>query len=351
MPPWKGRLNEQQRWDVTAFMYSLHYTPAQLQSGKALYTENCAACHGDKGAGDGPKAKDSARPVTNLADSQYMTTHSDQNIYDAVTKGVGAIMPAFPQLTDEQRWAVTAYTRSLSWLDVQNPAAVNRVTYTDNPNVIRLAQVETRLDFSGNIINVQQGFSIINTDTARGFQNKDGGSVVIPLPAGATQIFLDAQMRSSFSVREGSPGTLPAIIGSRPLPPGAQQLLIVSYHLPLLPVPFKISQITAYDVGQASVVIPETSGFGIVENNFAFSRLIPDQTPDGRQTNYRQYTPSVALLGGLPFEITLDQLSKLNSIENATRRNTLGIVFGLSLVAFAVIVIGVWRIGRQSRKV
>ncbi len=344
MPPWNKRLTEQQRWDVTAFMYSIHYTPAQLVAGKTIYTENCASCHGDKGLGDGPKAKDSARPVTNLADSQYMITHSDQSIFTAVTNGVGAIMPAFPQLTEEQRWSVVAYARSLSWLDVQSPNAVNKVTYTDDKHVIRLQQMEIRLDFGGNVLNIQQGFSFVNTDTLRTFQTRTGGSLEIPLPAGATQIFLDAQMRSNFSIREGSN---PAILGLNGLAPGATQLLLVEYSLPFS-IPFQFTQVAAYDIGQASVLIPESANVGIVERNFSLSQIIPDQTPDGRSANYRQYVPSGNVLAGLPFQFMLDQQSKLNAQENAERRNTLAAVLILSIAAFAVVVIGVWRIGKEA---
>jgi mono/diheme cytochrome c family protein len=345
MPPWKSRLNEQQRWDVTAFMYSIHYTPDQLIAGKQLYTENCAACHGDKGMGDGPKAKDSARPVTKLANSQFMITHSDQAMFDAVTNGVGAIMPAFPNLTEAQRWSVVAYARSLSWLDVQAPNAVNRVILTDDKNVIRLEQFEMRFEFAGSTLKVQQGFSLTNADAQRTFQNRDGGSVWIPLPTGATNVFLDAQMRSKFTVQTGAN---PGISGTKPFAPGETQLLLVEFDLPLT-IPYTFAQTIAYDVGQASILLPESAGIGIVERDFALSRIIPDQAPDGKPANYQQYTPSNTLLGGLPFKFTLEQQSKLNAQEFSERRNILAAVIALSMAAFAVVILGVWRIGRQLR--
>jgi len=118
MPPWKGRLTEQQRWDVTSYLYSLHYTPAMLTAGAQTWVSNCAGCHGDRGAGDGPKAKNSARPVPNFSDPSYLITHTDTALYNSVTHGVGAIMPAFAtQLDDNVRWSVVAYLRSLSWAD------------------------------------------------------------------------------------------------------------------------------------------------------------------------------------------------------------------------------------------
>lgn len=38
----------------------------EAQDGKALYAQNCAACHGPSGAGDGPMARAMARPPQNL---------------------------------------------------------------------------------------------------------------------------------------------------------------------------------------------------------------------------------------------------------------------------------------------
>ncbi len=55
MPPFPS-LNDRQRWDVIAYAFSLSEPPDSLEAGKALYDENCAACHGDTGKGDGPQA-------------------------------------------------------------------------------------------------------------------------------------------------------------------------------------------------------------------------------------------------------------------------------------------------------
>ncbi len=116
MPPWKNVLNEQQRWDVTSYIYSLHYKSDQLSQGQQIWQDNCAACHGQQGAGDGPQAKNLGRPVPNFADPGFLISYSDTSLYNFVTNGMGTIMPAFKdKLSDDQRWAVTAYARSLSW--------------------------------------------------------------------------------------------------------------------------------------------------------------------------------------------------------------------------------------------
>lgn len=131
MPPWKGRLDEQQRWDVSTYIYSLHYTPDQIAQGQQIWQQKCTECHGERGAGDGPKAKGLGRPVPNFSDPAYLITHSDTDLWKTVTNGLGSAMPAFKdQLDDNARWAVVAYARSLTWegLTFGAPAATPSAT-------------------------------------------------------------------------------------------------------------------------------------------------------------------------------------------------------------------------------
>lgn len=56
MPPWKDSLSQDEIWDLTAFVWSLHLSEADLTGGAAAYGENCASCHGAVGEGgsEGP---------------------------------------------------------------------------------------------------------------------------------------------------------------------------------------------------------------------------------------------------------------------------------------------------------
>ncbi len=56
MPPWQNQLTDEQIWQAVAYAWSLHTTQADVEAGKALYLESCAACHGQQGQGDGPDA-------------------------------------------------------------------------------------------------------------------------------------------------------------------------------------------------------------------------------------------------------------------------------------------------------
>ncbi len=67
MPGFAGSLNPDQRWDVIAYAWSLAVTPDQLATGKAVYQEQCAHCHGDQGQGDGKNAPSNLSDLSDFA--------------------------------------------------------------------------------------------------------------------------------------------------------------------------------------------------------------------------------------------------------------------------------------------
>jgi high-affinity iron transporter len=92
--------------------------PASLARGARVYRTQCVACHGDAGRGDGPKAKRlKGPPPANLADSVLMGGLSAVDIYRKLLIGVaGTGMPGFEEtLSDEDRWAVTAFVATLPY--------------------------------------------------------------------------------------------------------------------------------------------------------------------------------------------------------------------------------------------
>jgi mono/diheme cytochrome c family protein len=93
-------------------------TPAMLEQGRAIYTANCAACHGEGGKGDGPGAGVLKPPPRDHTDPAYMKTMTDKNIADVIVMG-GAIkgkplMPSHPQLRGAELDALVAFVKSLS---------------------------------------------------------------------------------------------------------------------------------------------------------------------------------------------------------------------------------------------
>ncbi len=84
------------------------------KSGKAPYQQFCAVCHGKTGLGDGPMAKSTTPPAPRLT-VRDVRDMSDERLLDAIANGVGAAMPAWRGLlNDQQLLDVTAYVRSLA---------------------------------------------------------------------------------------------------------------------------------------------------------------------------------------------------------------------------------------------
>jgi mono/diheme cytochrome c family protein len=124
MPPFSS-LSERQRWDVVAYAFSLTAPPALLESGKDLYQANCARCHGERGNGDGPDAAGAPKPPVDLTDQAFMAQKSAEDFFQAISNGVPPSMPAFvTDLSDDERWTLAAYLRSLTFAQPQEPVAL-----------------------------------------------------------------------------------------------------------------------------------------------------------------------------------------------------------------------------------
>ena len=92
--------------------------PPSLARGAIVFHEQCAACHGETGRGDGPKAKTlQGPPAANLADPAIMGGTSLLEIFRKTAIGVpGTAMPEFADdLSEDDRWAVAAYVATLQY--------------------------------------------------------------------------------------------------------------------------------------------------------------------------------------------------------------------------------------------
>ena len=86
-----------------------------LARGAALYAQQCAACHGATGAGDGPLAANlDPRPIA-FTDRERAASRSLMALHQVISQGVeGTSMPAFGALPDEDRWALAFFAGTLS---------------------------------------------------------------------------------------------------------------------------------------------------------------------------------------------------------------------------------------------
>jgi len=83
-----------------------------LAAGKLLYTKNCYDCHGKKGKGDGPKSGDLDKSPVDFTKAVFQK-QSDGAMFWKLTEGKKP-MPSFKKdLTDEQRWQLVNYMRTL----------------------------------------------------------------------------------------------------------------------------------------------------------------------------------------------------------------------------------------------
>jgi mono/diheme cytochrome c family protein/plastocyanin len=122
-------LTESQKWDAVAYFWQSNTTPESLENGKELYSQNCAACHGENGAGDGVFADDLAEageasmqtmegamdmvmqsPV-DFTDQRRMLGASPALLQGKILRGgMGTGMPMWGSIfTEEQTWDLVAY--------------------------------------------------------------------------------------------------------------------------------------------------------------------------------------------------------------------------------------------------
>jgi mono/diheme cytochrome c family protein/plastocyanin len=117
-----------QGWDVVAAIWQTNTSVEGLAEGKLLFSQNCAACHGESGGGDGVFAN--ALEAARMASRQGMTGSQDMSMKRPVDLthpdllgaspallqgkmlrgGMGTGMPMWGSIfTDEQLWNLVAY--------------------------------------------------------------------------------------------------------------------------------------------------------------------------------------------------------------------------------------------------
>ncbi len=130
-----ANLNDQQIWDLVAFIWRSGSTPADVDAGRKLFDRNCAACHGGNGEGNGIYAeklaasgKTSTKTMTgaktmrkqapaNLADPVRMLGASPALLQGKILRGgMGTGMPSWgPIFTRKQTWDLIAFLYSIQF--------------------------------------------------------------------------------------------------------------------------------------------------------------------------------------------------------------------------------------------
>jgi len=129
MPPFgstsSNPIQETDRWDLVATVFSLGLPPETIDNGRVVYEENCLSCHGEQGMGDGPEASDQETQPTDLTDLRYWSSRSNEMVYSALQDE--EIQAHSYTFDDEELWDVTDYSRTFSYTYSDPQAALEPI--------------------------------------------------------------------------------------------------------------------------------------------------------------------------------------------------------------------------------
>jgi mono/diheme cytochrome c family protein len=128
-------LTESQRWDVVAAVWKSNTSDEALATGRRIFAQNCAACHGEGGAGNGVFADDlraaGESSMQNMPGSKSMMMQTPVDFTNAtqvlgaspallqgkiLRGGMGTGMPMWGSIfTEGQSWDVVAYLYSFQF--------------------------------------------------------------------------------------------------------------------------------------------------------------------------------------------------------------------------------------------
>jgi mono/diheme cytochrome c family protein len=102
-------------------------SPEALARGRATFAKQCAPCHGVEGRGDGEAAYLLYPRPRNLRAGKFRLVSTwegvptDDDLFQTITRGMpGSAMPSWGHLSENSRWDLVAYVKSL----VESPLAI-----------------------------------------------------------------------------------------------------------------------------------------------------------------------------------------------------------------------------------
>jgi mono/diheme cytochrome c family protein len=129
--PFTQGLTDGQVWDLVADVWRSNTTAQALEMGKKLFAQNCAACHGENGAGDGVMAgsltggralatwSDTTRKRPPTSATPRRCSAQARRLHGKIVRGgMGTGMPYWgPIFTEEQLWSssVICGHSNLTW--------------------------------------------------------------------------------------------------------------------------------------------------------------------------------------------------------------------------------------------
>ena len=362
MPSTSNVLSDRQRWDVVAYVLNLSVTLNELSDGMVIYRQECQACHGDKGRGDGPQAASLAVKPPDWSDPAVLAQASLQELFDATSQGDAQGMPGYSGKLDEgQIWSAVSYMRTLWYAEQGGPQTLTGATQaglpvTATPAVasqstptLDLSKTEVTSDISGlsadrlhvileftqpGVVQVAEVVIITNNQNKMVAPAAAGQALLnYELPQGATNLqFQDGALGDRFIKTDNGFGDTQSI------PPGSGYQLVYAYDLPydrqatiILHVPVPVLQV---------VVMMPNDGISLNSDQLQFAG-----NRDVQGTSLQLFVGS-NLAAGSPLQVNLEGAPKATPAGVTTN---LDLLVGLAIFLLALAGSLFWFYRRQLR--
>lgn len=148
-----------------------------LQRARQLFSDNCAACHGLNGRGDGMQARGMEPAPTNFTDAERYGQRTVYGLYSTISAGVGdTAMRGFTELSDEDRWSLAFLVGQMATTAAARDAGKSAIA-TEAP-ASALADLKR--------------FTVTTPDEARAAYGDGGAEVMAYLRAHPESLFANA---------------------------------------------------------------------------------------------------------------------------------------------------------------
>lgn len=111
----EGILSDTDIWDFVAYTWLRSASSESLADGEALYNQNCLACHGQSGRGDGPGSRYVEHELPDFTRASTAAGATSEIYFAKIRRGgMGTGMPYWGTIfTTEETWSLVDYLWSL----------------------------------------------------------------------------------------------------------------------------------------------------------------------------------------------------------------------------------------------